>query len=173
MGSNDARYTGTSKLGRLVLPATELSTEPTPSEFEKAPRTHEVNVPDDLRREIKLGEIAIGAVPTLTLVIVENLQSSIQIKVEDDIILGRGYAGQEASRVRPTIDLAPYSAARHGVSRSHARITYTDKLLRIQDLNSTNGTFLNGLQLQPYNQRLLRDGDQLQLGNLQIRVYIA
>lgn len=34
----------------------------------------------------------------------------------------------------------------------------------MEDLNSTNGTFKNGLRLNPYEKRKLEQGDELRFG---------
>jgi len=47
------------------------------------------------------------------------------------------------------------------VSRNHARITYDDKSYVIQDLGSTNGTYVND---ELVDSIALRDGDQLKIG---------
>lgn len=52
------------------------------------------------------------------------------------------------------------------VSRLHARITKEKDSFFIEDLNSTNGTFKNGLQLQPYERRELEEGDEVKLGRV-------
>lgn len=52
------------------------------------------------------------------------------------------------------------------VSRLHARITKEKDTYFIEDLNSTNGTFKNGLQLQPYEKRELEEGDEIKLGRV-------
>lgn len=52
----------------------------------------------------------------------------------------------------------------YSVSRVHARITQEDGIYYIEDLNSTNGTFKNGLRLQPYEKRRLDKGDELRFG---------
>lgn len=52
----------------------------------------------------------------------------------------------------------------YSVSRIHARITREDGGIYIEDVNSTNGTFKNGLRLQPYEKRKLESGDELKLG---------
>ena len=44
------------------------------------------------------------------------------------------------------------------VSRIHARITCTDSLYYIEDLNSTNGTWVDQIQINPYELRLLENG---------------
>lgn len=62
---------------------------------------------------------------------------------------------------RENVDLVinDYSA-----SRVHARITHEEGGYFIEDLNSTNGTFKNGLRLQPYEKRKLESGDELRFG---------
>ncbi len=52
------------------------------------------------------------------------------------------------------------------VSRVHARITREDSGVFISDLNSTNGTFKNGLRLLPYEKRLLEAGDEIKVGRV-------
>lgn len=52
------------------------------------------------------------------------------------------------------------------VSRMHARITREGKEYFLEDLNSTNGTFKNGLRLQPYEKRKLESGDELKCGRV-------
>lgn len=50
------------------------------------------------------------------------------------------------------------------VSRLHARITRQNDVFYLEDLNSTNGTFKNGLQLQPYEKRQLEEEDEIKIG---------
>ncbi len=52
----------------------------------------------------------------------------------------------------------------YSVSRVHAKITREEGVYYIEDLNSTNGTFKNGLRLQPYEKRRLEKGDELKFG---------
>lgn len=52
----------------------------------------------------------------------------------------------------------------YSASRVHARITHEEGGYFIEDLNSTNGTFKNGLRLQPYEKRKLENGDELRFG---------
>ncbi len=40
----------------------------------------------------------------------------------------------------------------------------------VSDLNSTNGTWLNGQHLIPFNEYLLHAGDELRLGLLKVEV---
>lgn len=52
------------------------------------------------------------------------------------------------------------------VSRMHARICKEDKKIWIEDLNSTNGTFVNGIRLQPYEKKNLQEGDEIKIGKV-------
>ena len=52
------------------------------------------------------------------------------------------------------------------VSRIHARIIQEGAEYYLEDLNSTNGTFKNGLRLQPYEKRKLESGDELKCGRV-------
>lgn len=70
------------------------------------------------------------------------------------------------------VDLSEVGAADLGVSRTHALLQYdsNNEGIYITDLNSTNGTFVNGFKLPPNARTRLRDGDELQLGHLKLGV---
>jgi predicted component of type VI protein secretion system len=55
------------------------------------------------------------------------------------------------------------------VSRLHACIFEVLGNWFLRDLNSTNGTLVNGVKVQPGQLRLLRDGDLVQLANFPVR----
>jgi hypothetical protein len=54
---------------------------------------------------------------------------------------------------------------RPAVSRRHAQITQTDKGWTIKDLQSENGTYVNGERVQ---ERPLADGDRVQIGTVRL-----
>ena len=54
------------------------------------------------------------------------------------------------------------------VSRIHARITMEKENIYLEDLNSTNGTFKNGLRLQPYEKRKLEEEDEIKCGKVNL-----
>lgn len=70
----------------------------------------------------------------------------------------------------PDIDLENYAGTEKGVSRRHATILRKDGSLNIVDSGSHNGTFLNGSRLVAHQPRILRDGDDIRLGFLLMRV---
>jgi diguanylate cyclase (GGDEF)-like protein len=67
---------------------------------------------------------------------------------------GQAFEVGRSSKSDLTID-------QESVSRHHARITYENALHYVEDLQSTNGTFVNDTSVR---KGALRDGDQLQIG---------
>lgn len=52
------------------------------------------------------------------------------------------------------------------VSRIHARFTSREEGICVTDLNSTNGTFKNGLRLEPNETVVIEQGDELRFGRM-------
>jgi hypothetical protein len=70
----------------------------------------------------------------------------------------------------PDVDLAQSKGLELGVSRHHASMTRREGALYLIDENSANGTYLNGQRLVAEQPRILRDGDDIRMGRLVIRV---
>jgi hypothetical protein len=66
--------------------------------------------------------------------------------------------------VFPDIDLVPYGGKKLGVSRRHAEIIFQEEEWFLQDLNSTNYTFLNNQKLLPGKAYQLSSGDLIRFG---------
>ncbi len=69
------------------------------------------------------------------------------------------------------IDLTRYGAFEHGVSRIHAALYRTEDTLSLLDMNSRNGTFLNGQRLSSRVPYVLRNGDEVWFAKLPIHIY--
>lgn len=54
------------------------------------------------------------------------------------------------------------------VSRMHARISKEQEEIYLEDLNSTNGTFKNGVRMQPYEKTKLEVGDDIKIGKTEL-----
>jgi len=97
----------------------------------------------------------IGVVATLTLEIVEGANAGEQFQVVDLVELGR-----EANGVRLDDPLASRHHARVGLDEAHE--------LYIEDLESSNGTFVNGNEV--YARTRLEPGDHVLIGTTVIEV---
>lgn len=84
-------------------------------------------------------------------------------------IIGRA---DPVSQFRPDLDLTAYGALEQGVGRRHVRLFVQDNQIMVEDMDSTNGTQINGQRLPPRQPKALRDGDQLQLGRLVLRIQL-
>jgi hypothetical protein len=93
------------------------------------------------------------------------------VSINDSLILGR--ASSIAGDEMPAVDLTPFGAGEFGVSRLHLRIKRRGALLYVADLGTTNGTLLNGRPLFAHTERLLRDGDELFLSHLRMKVHFT
>jgi hypothetical protein len=106
-------------------------------------------------------------VPWMAVLRAVESQQSIEFQVKRGVTLGRVAPHSEEYA---HIDLSPYGARNRGVSRLHALIRVRDNCLSIQDMGSTNGTFLNGYQVMPFTDVPLEHDDVLELGHLQLKL---
>ena len=89
--------------------------------------------------------------------------------VNDDSTIGRWDAD---NGVFPDVDLDAYDSDAK-VSRRHARICRNNGSYFIEDLGSTNGTYVNrGRRLLPGNAQILNDGDEVIVGKTFLRFQI-
>jgi hypothetical protein len=87
----------------------------------------------------------------------------------NEFTIGRISEGQP---IMPDIDLSPYQAYSSGVSRLHAVIKREADHVFLMDLDSANGTYINGKRLNPNVEQLLKNGDVVALGKLKIQVLL-
>lgn len=97
----------------------------------------------------------------------ENAPLHVNLSATQEIIVGRT---AQDSVITPDVDLVNYDAQNQGVSRVHLTIKRQDNNITISDMGSSNYTFLNGERIFPQEVRMLRDGDDLKLGKLSMRV---
>jgi hypothetical protein len=104
--------------------------------------------------------------PTLTVI-----QSRREIRLPG---ISLAYLGRrdEKQNIYPHIDLTGDGAAKYGVSRRHARIHQSDEGIQIEDVGSTNGSFINEQPLIPFKRYPLQHGDVLQFGQLKATLNI-
>lgn len=72
------------------------------------------------------------------------------------------------SGIEPDVDLTPIDP-KMTTSRRHAAISFDGSAFHIVELRATNGTFVNGVRLQPENAVRLLGGEQVVIGGVVMR----
>lgn len=135
-----------------------LSTTPLPTdELPQSSRQPEAETPVESSRQ---------TIRTLEIEIVDSGRV-IRVPASSELFLGRE---DPTHRIFPDIDLTPDGGLEKGVSRRHAKIFFQGEECYIEDVGSANGTFLNDRRLTPYLPYPLKAGDQIQIGQLRLRV---
>jgi pSer/pThr/pTyr-binding forkhead associated (FHA) protein len=104
--------------------------------------------------------------PKITLQIM-NSGRRINLDIGDDLLIGRK---DNARGIFPDVDLGLDGGYDAGVSRRHAILAHKQNTYTVEDLGSSNGTFVNGRRLAPQTPTTLEHGDELKCGTLLIRV---
>lgn len=109
-------------------------------------------------------------VPWVIQLQVVGSSATLNLRVGDGPqVIGRASHTDDAI---PDIDLTPYQAFARGVSRRHAAIASSANYLTIQDLDSANGTYINGMQIPPGQRFPIQNGDELMLGDFYLQVQV-
>jgi pSer/pThr/pTyr-binding forkhead associated (FHA) protein len=77
---------------------------------------------------------------------------------------------EERDNVFPDIDLGPYNAEEMGVSRQHLTLKLAGDRIVATDNGSRNGTKLNNERMKPNEDYPIRDGDEVSLGLMNIKI---
>ncbi|MFQ6100345.1 MAG: protein kinase [Anaerolineae bacterium] len=109
----------------------------------------------------RLEEPAIAIGPRL---VVMGTGAAIPLPCQGEILIGR--AGPPVTP--PDVDLGPYGGGQAGVSRHHARLSYRPEGWLLEDLQSTNGTFINSVPVPPGQPVRVRHGDVILCGQFSL-----
>jgi len=88
---------------------------------------------------------------------------ALPVPGDDEVLVGRTDPTQSSS---PDINLEPYGGGSAGVSRHHSRLLHRPDGWYVEDLRSTNGTYLNEVRLLPSRPVRVRSGDLLRFGQM-------
>jgi FHA domain len=120
----------------------------------------------DMDPQVRWGTAHFGQ-NSVVLLMVRGAIRPLEVAPKAEMIIGRA---AEKSAMMPDIDLTPFNAENLGVSRLHAALKRMENTVAIVDLDSINHTFINGQRLHPHEVRVLRDGDEIRLGKLSMKV---
>ncbi len=96
--------------------------------------------------------------------------ATLSVPDRPELIVGRS---DPQSNSYPDVDLGPYGGLDMGVSRRHFRLSHTGNQFYIEDLNSINGTIINGQRIPPHNLHPIRPGDRIALGKMEVTFEIG
>lgn len=156
---DDARYCAQCGAALTAVPAAVRSTQ-------------HLNLPRPSSRPITRKKHTGQLGPHDIAIYVTDYEEPLIVSVMHETILGR------VNRVpsltpQPAIDLTSFQAAEHGVSRAHAALRRYEDSLVVIDLDSTNGTWVNGKRLDPHEPVLLQNGDRVVLAKLALYIYFV
>ncbi len=106
----------------------------------------------------------------LQLVLESSDGSKLEVPEKDEIVIGRE---DPISEVFPDMDLTGLGGMKNGVSRKHAVIHRAGANYTVEDMGSTNGTYINRKKLQPHSPQTIKPGDELTLGKLSLKLQAA
>ena len=115
-----------------------------------------------------MGDLQTKALKQITFE-VEGWSHTVELKGVISILIGRGIV-MSSHEGEVTVDFLELSGHEKGVSRKHAMIAIEGPAAFVVDLDSTNGTYLNGVRLPAQQQHRVRTGDVLSLGVMDVRL---
>lgn len=98
--------------------------------------------------------------------VVLNSGRRLTLDASEDLLIGRK---DNARGIYPDVDLGLDGGYESGVSRRHAIISLHNGVCVLEDLESANGTFVNGRRAPPHRQTPVNHGDELKFGTLILR----
>lgn len=149
-----------------VVAAVAVAAEPVPEVAAAPPVAEPAPAPAPVPPPASPGAAAVGTQPRLVVI------RGLKIGQEYPLYEGHNFVGRMDDKP-VDIDLEDQEAPdRVLCSRQHALITFEEGQLMIEDLNSSNGTFVNRNRIYPGQRKPLAVGDVLQLGSVQMRVKV-
>jgi pSer/pThr/pTyr-binding forkhead associated (FHA) protein len=115
---------------------------------------------------LEVSEEAIGA----QLVLESSDGSRLAIPTKEDVIIGRE---DPVSDIFPDVDLTDLGGMEKGVSRKHAVIHRLGADFTVEDMGSTNGTYVNKKKILAHTPQTIKPGDELRFGKLSLSVQAA
>jgi serine/threonine protein kinase len=100
--------------------------------------------------------------------VVMGTGATISLPNKQELLIGRS---DPHVTPPPDVDLGPFGGGRAGVSRHHARLLHRAEGWLLEDLHSTNGTFINSVPAPPGQLARVRSGDVILCGQFTLVFY--
>jgi serine/threonine protein kinase len=113
----------------------------------------------------RLGTLSPTAGPHL---VVTGTGATLHLPHQGEVLIGRA---DPHVTPQPGVDLGPHGGSQAGVSRRHARLLYSPEGWLLEDLRSTNGTFLNNMPVLPGQPVRVCTGDIIRCSQLTLIFY--
>jgi pSer/pThr/pTyr-binding forkhead associated (FHA) protein len=110
------------------------------------------------------GMAAPAATATTARLVIKDDGAEFPLAGKSEFLVGRE---DPVSNIYPDIDLTAHKGEEHGVSRMHAKIYAQGSQYLIEDLNSTNSTYLNRQKLAAKTPTPIKDGDEVRFGKVE------
>lgn len=94
---------------------------------------------------------------------------NVSLKCGDEIMLGRLHP---TNKIQPQVDLTERGGGLYGVSRLHAALRRNDDSWWIEDLDSSNGTWVDGERVAPFCAVRLNARSKVMLANLEVEIVL-
>ena len=105
-----------------------------------------------------------------SLVLASHDGSKLEIPAKEEVVVGRE---DPISEVFPDVDLTNLGGMDNGVSRKHAVIHRMGGDYTVEDLGSTNGTYINKKKIQPHAPQAIKPEDEIRFGKLSLKLQAA
>jgi hypothetical protein len=117
------------------------------------------------QREAAPEALAVDAGGEQPFLVIASSGVEIPLPQGTEVLVGRE---DPYSNVFPDVDLSPHDGEEAGVSRRHFKLTLAEGRYAVQDLGSTNYTWVNQRRLEPDTPTRVEDGDEIRAGRLKM-----
>lgn len=139
----------------------------------RRPKATDILSPESVLAEDKLHNRHAGKLRRTDIAIfVSDADQPQVVPLTRELLLGR-FGSSKPEVGIPVLDLVSFGAIENGVSRRHALLRRLGADVVIIDQGSTNGTWLNGVQLKAQQPVMLRSGDRVLLARLMLQIFLA
>jgi CheY-like chemotaxis protein len=104
----------------------------------------------------------------VVLFVAGHSDSPIPVVVGQAVSFGRA---NSTGSLKSHVDLTRFDAMNYGVSRLHMILHHQDGKFFVEDMDTINGTYVNGTSIKPRELVPIKNGDEVRLGQLRIYIY--